>query len=125
MVDSYLIDILWGANMVLKFIKQNIQSYLPINNLLNKKFFPFSKKSRLKGQATVEMILLLSFFLVLATLISTALEENEVAKTIIGKPWKVISGMIESGTWEEKAGNDQHPLHPVILNNRHLSVEGD
>ena len=114
--------------MVLNFMKQHFIGMplsLKIKSCLMKKntVYPFRNK---KGQATVEMILLLSFFLLVATIISTALKDSEVAKTIIGKPWKVISGMIESGTWQENPGTEIHPLHPVTSRGtRHLSVEGE
>ncbi len=122
--------------MVLNFIKQyfmNTLLSLKIKNCLMKKnnYYSFSNK---KGQATVEMILLLSLFLLFSATISTVLKDSEVAKTIIGKPWKVVSGMIESGTWQENPGTDIHPLHPAVdpavdsavdSVKRRLSVEGE
>ena len=71
------------------------------------------------------MILLLSLFLLSANIIATVLRESEVAETIIGKPWKVVSGMIESGTWEVNDAPD-HPFHPVKgVRDRGISVRGD
>ena len=106
-------------------LKRNISLFLKIKNHLIKKDVHYSFRNRDKrGQASVEMVLLLSIFLFVATFISTVLRESEVAERIIGRPWKVVSGMIESGTWEENASNDQHPFHPVTSSGRHLSVKG-
>ena len=127
MADSPFIDILWGADMVLNIfsIQQHARffSFLKIKNYFIRKniYYPLKNK---KGQAAVEMVLILSIFLFIAMFISTRLEEAEVGKKIINRPWNVISGMIESGTWQANQGNDVHPLHP-IKRNRRLSVEGE
>ena len=110
--------------MVLNILSIKQYSKISIKNYLIKKNIFYSFKNK-KGQAAVEMVLILSIFLFIAIFISTVLEDAEVGKKIINRPWKVISGMIESGTWEVNNTNDQHPLHPVTFENRRLSVEGE
>ena len=110
--------------MVLTSIKCyfNNLSFLKVKSYLLKKNVYRSFRNA-KGQITVEIILLLSLFLFFTTIISTVLKDSEVAKTIIGKPWKMVSGMIESGTWAESNGDDIHQSHPVIAD-RQVSVRG-
>lgn len=84
---------------------------------------------RQTGQVTIELVLILTLFVFIATAISKTIEDNDLAEKLIGQPWGMISGMIESGTWEVNKAN-YHKEHPALIyqrriNYRHLSVKGE
>lgn len=73
-----------------------------------------------KGQAVVESVLLLVVFMAVTTAVVRGFRESEVIESFISKPWKILSGMIESGVWApERQARSQHPV------NRRLTVKDD
>ena len=60
----------------------------------------------------VEMVLILSIFIVAVTFLSKQFETIEPFDAFVTGPWKTVAGMIESGTWKkiEDARMD-HPNH--------------
>ena len=65
------------------------------------------------GQMIVEMVLLLSVFVLTATIALNKFEtEIEPFDAFITGPWKVVPGLIESGTWKKKdEARTEHPNH--------------
>ena len=68
---------------------------------------------KIKGQAMVELVLIMALLLGAAVLVrSQFIEKENIFTAFITTPWKRIGGMMESGVWEER---DQalasHPGH--------------
>ena len=61
-----------------------------------------------KGQLVVEALLLIVIGLGFTSLIIKGLRENEFVQSMVSKPWVMLSGMIECGTWNG-CGSGQHP----------------
>ena len=82
------------------------------NNILCKKNNIFISTFNRSGQMIVEMVLILSFFIVAVTFLSKQFETIEPFDAFVTGPWKTVAGMIESGTWKKirKARRD-HPNH--------------
>ena len=72
----------------------------------------FSHCRQKKGQATVEMVLLLSAMIAVVYLVQTNFQTSKPIYNFISGPWKTIGGMIESGSWKKRASaRDDHPNH--------------
>ena len=67
-----------------------------------------------KGQATVEMVLLLSLMVIMSYLVlkffKSEDKESQPVYNFISGPWKTIGGMIESGSWAKRS--NARPNHP-------------
>lgn len=61
-----------------------------------------------RGQLVVEALLLIVIGLGLTSFIIKSLRENEFVQSLTSKPWVMLSGMIECGTWNG-CGPGQHP----------------
>ena len=70
------------------------------------------------GQVTIELILILTLLVGMATTIPRILDDG-TAEQLISRPWEKISIMIESGNWTDNTN------HPALDNYRHLSVKGE
>lgn len=105
---------LQGAIMVLiyKLLKQK------------KMRIPHRQKAWQAGQVTVEFVLLLTFFVIIATVISNNIRAGNWAEKLVKTPWSYLSGMIESGAWVES--DRAREKHPVLYSDqgRFLSVKG-
>ena len=55
-----------------------------------------------KGQATVEMVLLLAVMVTMSYLVLESFKSGKPVYKFISGPWKTISGMIESGNWAKR-----------------------
>lgn len=60
------------------------------------------RRSR-KGQAVIEMILLMVVSVGLLMKASSSLKEKKIFDKIIGTPWITATGMIECGVWGDRA----------------------
>lgn len=78
-----------------------------------------------KGQATVEMVLLLALMVAMSYLVLEFFKgddrRNQPVYNFISGPWKTIGGMIESGSWAKRS--DAMPDHPNYWRRMH-SREG-
>ncbi|MCB0390203.1 MAG: hypothetical protein KDD58_02875 [Bdellovibrionales bacterium] len=75
-----------------------------------------------KGQMVIEMILVMTVLLSLVGLVRSSLQSSEVFKTLVQGPWRVLSGMITSGTWDSPS--EAVRWHPAYYDN-HGSLRGD
>lgn len=78
------------------------------------------------GQVTFEFILILSMLVFFANGALNLIQDKNWPETLINKPWSLLSGMIESGVWEER--NRAIDKHPVLFDppqGRYLSVKGE
>lgn len=74
------------------------------------------------GQATIEAVLLLTVFVIAATLIANFSKSNGMLKAFVSGPWSHLQGMIESGVWDTPANaRDRHPNS----RSRQSTVRGD
>ena len=72
----------------------------------------FKRTKSQKGQATLEMVLILAVMISLSYLVLNEFKQGEIVHSFISKPWKTINGMIESGSWAERANaRANHPNH--------------
>ena len=75
-----------------------------------------------KGQATVEMVLLLAVMVTMSYLVLKGFKEGKLVYNFISGPWKTIGGMIESGNWAKR--QDAMENHPNYFR-RMYSQRGD
>ena len=68
------------------------------------------KRWNQKGQSTVEAVLLMVAFVVIATLVSNSFRENNLLARVTEGPWTYLAGMIEGGVW--LPANRVKPYHP-------------
>jgi hypothetical protein len=63
-----------------------------------------------RGQMTIEMLCLITIFLIIAlTVQQTAIQQGWL-KNLIEAPWKRVQGIIENGVWlAPDAGRVKHP----------------
>jgi hypothetical protein len=61
------------------------------------------KKLNQMGQATIEMILIMTVLFGLSVMISNAFKDNHFFATIIEGPWDYVDGMIQKGSWHTNA----------------------
>ncbi len=80
-----------------------------------------NKKHQL-GQVTVELVLILIVFTAISVATQRFFQENEVIKTMVSKPWNVLSGMLQNGAW--KPVKDSNFVHPN-QKERRLSLRGE
>lgn len=75
-----------------------------------------------RGQATMEAVLLMIVFTIIAMKISNVAQSRGFMRSVVEGPWAPMRGMIEDGVWvrytESKA---YHPNHRI----RHQSKKGD
>ena len=76
-----------------------------------------------KGQITVEAVLIIVLFVAIGTVAARTLNDMNAAASLVQNPWRLLSGMIESGVWREQAAAAQ--LHPNLKVNRRLSLTGE
>ena len=74
------------------------------------------------GQATIEMILILTILFGLSVSISEAFSKNNYFATIIEGPWDYVDGMIRNGIWKKIAIST--PAHPNAVS-RHRSEKAN
>lgn len=75
-----------------------------------------------KGQLVVEAVLIMVVIVSLYAAFSNWAQGQEFTKKMVSGPWNMLSGMIESGTWNPPAqARAQHPNHL----RRNISHEGD
>lgn len=71
------------------------------------------KKNRLnsnKGQLLIEAVLLLTLLMGLWSLFSRYARDHKWFDSLVSGPWQTMSGMIESGTWQEpQKARKTHP----------------
>lgn len=70
----------------------------------------FKRTKSQKGQATLEMVLILAVMVTLSYLVLTKLKEGKIVYRFISGPWKTVNGMIESGSWAQRS--DAMANHP-------------
>jgi hypothetical protein len=76
-----------------------------------------------RGQFLVETVLMMTVMVGLFVFATSQLRERKYMAKLIGGPWQKISGMIESGVWEEPA--KAKTLHPNQINRSNsLDPEG-
>ena len=74
------------------------------------------------GQMTIEAILLVVTFLAIVTLVSSVFQKRKILQTLVGSPWDIVRGMVESGVWApSKQASDLHPNYQ----RRHGTRQGD
>ena len=71
------------------------------------------KKLNQMGQATIEMILIMTVLFGLSVMISDAFKNNHFFATIIEGPWDYVDGMIQKGSWNTNA--DTRTLNPNAI----------
>ena len=75
------------------------------------------------GQMTMEAMLLMTVFLMVALSVHKRAISNGWVQTLVEGPWTHVQGMIEDGVWM-KAGATSKAMHPSLLS-RKGSVDGD
>ena len=74
------------------------------------------------GQAMMEAVLIMLCFMAISYGALTIFNTKKPVVEFISKPWKTISGMMESGSWKERGqAMEAHPNH---FNKRMYSMEG-
>lgn len=74
------------------------------------------------GQITIEAVLLLSVFVIVASLVAQYSREAGMLKALVSGPWVHLQGMIENGVWEPAVpGRSKHPNKST----RQQTVRGD
>lgn len=74
------------------------------------------------GQATMEAVLLMIIFTMVAVKISSLAKDQGFLPKVVEGPWAPVRGMIEDGVWMKYT--DSKALHPNHLK-RHQSRKGD
>jgi hypothetical protein len=85
-------------------------------NLKNKNSYLHDQK----GQLVIEMVLLLTVLVSLISFVSKGLIEKKYLQNLVQKPFEVLQGMAENGSWGSP--NNTKSLHPN-LHFRHISQE--
>lgn len=75
-----------------------------------------------RGQMTMEMLLLITIFLIVALTVQNAMLTQGWAKQLVEGPWTRVQGMIENGVWMAPAPGKK--FHPTMIG-RHGSLQGD
>ncbi len=82
-----------------------------------------NKGQATKGQATVEMVLILTILLGISFYLKNELiTGKDIFVKFITTPWTYIGGMMESGVWAKK--DDAQKYHPNQMQ-RMWTVEGE
>ncbi len=75
-----------------------------------------------RGQAMMEAVLIMLCFMAISYWALEIFNTKKPVVEFITKPWKTISGMMESGSWKERGpGRSKHPNH---FNERMYSRKG-
>ena len=75
------------------------------------------------GQMTMEMMLLMAVFLMVALAVHKQAISNAWVQELVEGPWAHLQGMIEDGVWI-KVGEASKTWHPSLLS-RKGTVNGD
>ncbi len=81
----------------------------------------FGRIKSQKGQATLEMVLILALLVTMGYLVKKGLKDGKVVHRFVAGPWKTVNGMIESGSWAKR--QDAMANHPNYFR-RMYSQEG-
>ena len=74
------------------------------------------------GQMTIEMLCLITIFLMISLAVQQAAMQQGWLKSMIEAPWTRVQGIIENGVWlNPKVGKAKHPS----IKGRHGSLEGE
>ncbi|MCB0350135.1 MAG: hypothetical protein KDD38_03060 [Bdellovibrionales bacterium] len=77
---------------------------------------------RERGQASVEMVLMLVLMVGVMAFVSTTFRQNEIFASLVSGPWKQLSGLIQNGAWGDPEST--MTIHPN-RQSRVSSVRGD
>ena len=75
-----------------------------------------------RGQMTIETMLLITIFLIVALTVQNRMIQQGWAKQLVEGPWTRVQGMIENGVWMAPAAGKK--FHPSAFG-RHGSLRGD
>ncbi len=75
-----------------------------------------------RGQASIEMVLMVALAVMVAMAVSKGLRDNEFFATLVSGPWTSITGLVQNGTWGSPEDTmAKHPNQFVRVS----TVEGD
>lgn len=75
-----------------------------------------------RGQASIEMVLMVALVVMVALAVSKGLRDNEFFANLVSGPWTSVAGLIQNGVWgSPEATMAKHPNQFLRVS----TVEGD